>query len=119
VLESANGGKALRIAEKHDEGNIDLLLIDVVMPYMGGIELAQQLKDIHPRTRVILTSGYTDEAVLQHGRLDPATPFMHKPYLPIDLLQKIQEVLETCPVNAAPVAQKIGGTERIKAPCPR
>ena len=81
------------------------------MPYMGGIELAQQLKGIHPGARVLLTSGYTDEAVLQHGRLDPDTPFMHKPYLPIDLLHKIREVLETYPVGAAPLPQKIGGTE--------
>lgn len=95
VLEAANGEEALRIAEKHDMGNIDLLLTDVVMPYMGGIELAQELKTINPGTRVLLTSGYTDEAVLRHGSLDPDTPFMHKPYLPMDLLHKVREVLES------------------------
>ena len=95
VLEAANGEEALRIAEKQDKGIIDLLLTDVVMPCMGGIELAQQLKALHPGTRVLLTSGYTDEAVLQHGALDPGTPFMHKPFLPMDLLHKVREVLES------------------------
>ena len=95
VLEAANGEEALRIAEKQEEGKIDLLLADVVMPCMGGIELAQELKALHPQTRVLLTSGYTDEAVLLHGALDPATPFMHKPFLPMDLLIKVREVLES------------------------
>ncbi len=94
VLEAANGEEALRLAEKRSAGSIDLLLTDVVMPRMGGIELAEKFKINHPGTRVLLTSGYTDGAVIQHGALDPDTPFMQKPFLPIDLLHKVREVLE-------------------------
>jgi CheY-like chemotaxis protein len=94
VLEAANGEEALRLAEKRMAGSIDLLLTDVVMPRMGGIELAEQFKVYHPDTRILLNSGYTDEAVIQHGALDPDTPFMQKPFLPIDLLHKVREVLE-------------------------
>lgn len=82
------------LAEKPLPGSIDLLLTDVVMPRMGGIELAEQFRANHPDTRVLLTSGYTDEGVIQHGVLDPETPFMQKPFLPIDLLHKVREVLE-------------------------
>lgn len=94
VLEAANGEEALRLAEKRMAGSIDLLLTDVVIPRMGGIELAEQFKVYHPDTRILLTSGYTDEAVIQHGALDPDTLFMQKPFLPIDLLHKVREVLE-------------------------
>ena len=94
VLEAANGEEALRLAEKRKVGSIDLLLTDVVMPRMGGIELAKQFKTSHPGTRVLLTSGYTDAAVIQHGALDQDTPFMQKPFLPVDLLHKVREVLE-------------------------
>ena len=94
VIEAANGEEALRLAEKRMAGSIDLLLTDVVMPRMGGIELAEQFKTCYPRTRVLLTSGYTDEAVIQRGALDLDTPFMQKPFLPIDLLHKVRQVLE-------------------------
>ena len=94
VLQAANGEEALRVAEKCTVGSIDLLLTDVVMPRMGGIELAKQFKAYHPDTPVILTSGYTDEAVIQHGAMDPGTPFVQKPFLPIDLLHKVREVLD-------------------------
>lgn len=94
VLEAANGEEALRLAEKHSAGSIDLLITDVVMPRMGGIELVGHFKTGYPDTPVLLTSGYTDEGVILHGALDPATPFMQKPYLPLDLLHKVRELLE-------------------------
>jgi len=94
VLEAANGEEALRLAEKRATGSIDLLLTDVVMPRMGGIELIEQFRFYYPNTRVLLTSGYTDQAVIQHGAPGPKTPFVQKPFLPIDLLHKVREVLE-------------------------
>ena len=79
VLQASNGVEALSIASRHADGEIDLLLTDVVMPLIGGRELSIKLRDIHPNVRVIYTSGYTDEAVIRHGMLKPGTDFVQKP----------------------------------------
>ena len=93
VLQAANGEEALRVAKMRKGEHIDLLLADVVMPCMGGIELAEHFMTSRPDTRVLLTSGYSDRGVLQDGALDPHTPFMQKPFLPMDLIRKVREVL--------------------------
>ena len=64
VWEASNGHHALRLAEEHADDGISLLLTDVVMPLMGGVELAAQIKDSSPDILVIYTSGYTDDAIL-------------------------------------------------------
>ncbi|MCI0771651.1 MAG: response regulator [Chloroflexi bacterium] len=94
VLQASNGVEALSIASRHADGEIDLLLTDVVMPLIGGRELSIKLRDIHPNVRVIYTSGYTDEAVIRHGMLKPGTDFVQKPYSLAGLTQKIRSVLD-------------------------
>jgi PAS domain S-box-containing protein len=93
VLAAADGDQALKVAESVD-GPIHLLLADVVIP--GGVSgrmVAQQLAARRPDTRVLMMSGYTDDAVLRHGVESGAAPFIQKPFAPADLVSKVQEVL--------------------------
>ncbi|HUL38523.1 MAG TPA: PAS domain S-box protein [Thermodesulfobacteriota bacterium] len=94
VLEADNGKEALGIAQETYGGTIHLLLTDVVMPEMGGKKLADQLKIIRPALKVLYTSGYTDDAIVHHGTLDPGTHFLQKPFSPKTLLHKVREVLD-------------------------
>src|SRR5690606_28854972 len=79
VIEAANGGEALRLAEA-EPGRIDLLLTDVMMPGIGGRELAQRLAHQRPGLRVILMSGYTDDEGLRAEIGDDRHVFLQKPF---------------------------------------
>jgi hypothetical protein len=57
--------------------------------------LAERLLAVHPEARVLFTSGYTDDAVVRHGVLEEQVPFLHKPFTPADLAQKVREVLDS------------------------
>ena len=94
ILEAANGEEALRLAQEHAGEKIDLLFTDVVMPHVSGKELADQLKLLRPDIKVLYTSGYTDNAIVHHGVLEPGTHILQKPYSPKSLLQKVREVLD-------------------------
>jgi CheY-like chemotaxis protein len=94
VLEAANGEEALRVVQEHIGERIHLLLTDVVMPQMGGKELANQLKLLRPDVKVLYTSGYTDDAIVHHGVLEPGTHFLQKPFSPQTLSHKVREVLD-------------------------
>jgi hypothetical protein len=93
VLPGASPEEALAAAEAHD-GPIHLLLTDVVMPGMSGRQVADRIKASRPAVRVMYMSGYTDEAIGQHGALEPGTHFMQKPFTAGALLRKVREVLE-------------------------
>lgn len=100
VLEAADGESALEVSRQH-AGSIDLLLSDVVMPRMGGRELSQQLATTHPNTRVIFTSGYTDDAIVRHGLQHAESEFLQKPFTVQALLRKVREVLDRSDQSAA------------------
>ena len=93
VVEAVNGEEGLRLAQQHD-GKIDLVLTDVVMPVMGGKEMADALRTSHPDTKVLFTSGYTEDALGHHGVLRPGILFLPKPYLTATLARKVREVLD-------------------------
>ena len=93
VVEAANGEEGLRVARQHD-GKIDLVLTDVVMPVMGGKEMADALRTSHPDTKVLFTSGYTEDAMGHHGVLRPGIVFLQKPYMTATLVRKVREVLD-------------------------
>ena len=90
VLEAVDGEDALDVAERRS-GEIDLLVTDLVMPRMGGLDLAARLRARRPELRVVFMSGYADRAMA--ARLPAGAPMLHKPFTPATLTQRVQEVL--------------------------
>ena len=92
VAIAANGGEALLMIE--EQGFCpDLVLTDVVMPGMSGRVLVERLKKIYPQLKVLYMSGYTDNAIVHHGVLEPGTPFISKPFNLGELMAKIKSLL--------------------------
>ncbi|MDP3911069.1 MAG: response regulator [Gemmatimonadales bacterium] len=93
VLEAAEPAEALALVGRHG-GEIALLVTDVVMPGMSGRELAQQVEAVRPDLLVLYMSGYTDDAIVNHGVLEAGVAFLQKPFTPAGLLRKVREVLD-------------------------
>ena len=94
VIEAKNGIEALEIATKGDRLKIDLLVTDVIMPKMGGKELAGKLTEEYPRLSVLYISGYMDNAIAHHGVLDKGLSLLQKPFSSRSLAEKVREVLD-------------------------
>jgi CheY-like chemotaxis protein len=93
VLPARNGKHAIEVAAHH-EGPLPLLVTDLVMPDLGGMELAAQLRERNPELRVLYISGYTEHAELLSGPLEPDTYFLAKPFFPRDLTRTVCAILE-------------------------
>lgn len=93
VLEAVNGRDALRAASEH-RGPLDLVLTDVVMPEMGGKELAERLSVSRPDTMIVFMSGYAESEIVHNGVLKPGTILLEKPFTPDSLARKVREVLD-------------------------
>jgi two-component system cell cycle sensor histidine kinase/response regulator CckA len=93
VLEAKNGEDAILFTNDY-HGPIDLMITDVVMPHMGGAQLAERLKITRPQMKVLFVSGYAESTILQHGAIDMVTCFLQKPFSLKALARKIREVLE-------------------------
>jgi PAS domain S-box-containing protein len=98
VLAAANGVEALILNHQRDAGHIDLLFTDVVMPHMSGRELADRVRALYPRTKILFTSAYTENAIVHQGVLDKGVALLQKPFTPSALARKLREVLD--PPNA-------------------
>jgi PAS domain S-box-containing protein len=96
VLEAANGREALRVCKEHP-GPIDLLLTDVVMPLMGGVELAAAVSWERPRTKVIFLSGYADDHVIRQGVTRSGHTLLRKPFTVSEFARTVREVLDAPP----------------------
>jgi PAS domain S-box-containing protein len=92
IQESNNAFEALRLLKKNP--GFDLVLTDVIMPQMSGKDLYDQIKSQLPGIKVLLMSGYTDDALAHHGVLDEGFFFLEKPFSPIKIARKVREVLD-------------------------
>jgi PAS domain S-box-containing protein len=92
VVEAENGETGMAAAARH-QGNIDLVITDVVMPGMGGREMVKQLIETRPETKVLYLSGYTEDAIVSDGSIEKGTAFLQKPFTLQSLSRKVREVL--------------------------
>jgi CheY-like chemotaxis protein len=93
ILEAADGHEALRIAQAYG-GMIDIILTDIVMPQMGGLALVEQLTLVRPKIKVLFMSGYAENVIAHHGKLDPGVSLLQKPFSPAALVHKIRDILD-------------------------
>jgi signal transduction histidine kinase len=93
VIEAQDGRRALEVCRDNAQ-RIDLMLTDVAMPEMNGVQLARAALILRPAMRVLYMSGYTEAAIVQHGVLDGNVPFIRKPWTPAAFLAKVRGVLE-------------------------
>ena len=91
VLDAPNGAAALTVCDRH-EGRIDLLVTDMVMPGMDGIELARRVCDSRPGIPVLFMSGYVEDAKERLGDLNEGQAFLQKPITPTNLSRKVREL---------------------------
>jgi DNA-binding response OmpR family regulator len=93
VLEARDSAEALKVARSH-QGEIHLIVSDVVMPGGGGFDLAKQICAERPTMRVLFMSGYTDEAVVRHGLLERGLNYLQKPFTPAVLARRVRDALD-------------------------
>ncbi|MBW2065850.1 MAG: response regulator [Deltaproteobacteria bacterium] len=93
VLEAENGEEATRLSGGFN-GSIHLLLTDVIMPGMNGMDLAERIKAKRPEIKVLYMSGYTDNTITTHGVLEQGVNFIQKPFTPEALARRVREVLD-------------------------
>jgi PAS domain S-box-containing protein len=109
VQEANTAFEALEAIRK--QIRFDLVLTDVIMPQMSGKELSDQIKIALPQTKVLLMSGYTDDALAHHGVLDESLSFLEKPFSPVGLARKVREVID----SSAPGARATVNGSRLQS----
>jgi two-component system cell cycle sensor histidine kinase/response regulator CckA len=100
VQESSNAFEALILLKRNPR--FDLVITDVIMPQMSGKELHDQIKSQLPHIKVMLISGYTDDALAHHGVLDETLSFLEKPFSPAKLAKKVREILDDTAMQKIP-----------------
>lgn len=108
VLEAEDGDEALDALHSARMG-VDLVMIDVVLPGMDGVELANQIREGWPDQRILFTSGYAAQILAEHGLETLDVPFLAKPYTRDEALAKIKEALD-----ARGAADSVPGERRRK-----
>lgn len=93
VLEATDGVDALSILKKNSK-KIDLVISDVVMPKMGGQELAQEVRKLYPKLKIIMMSGYTDSQIIRDGTEAQSVNFIYKPFSIKSISKKVRDILE-------------------------
>lgn len=108
VLVASRGGEALEVATSFD-GPIDLLLTDIMMPGMNGVEVASAVSRLRPGILVFFMSGYADQDLVRQGLLEPGTHFLQKPFTPSELAERTRRILDRAPQAEAGVTGRPGG----------
>ncbi len=93
VMETENPLRSLEILESYD-GPLDLLLTDVIMPDLNGVELASRASNLRPDIAVIYVSGYTQHAAMRNRKIDPDADLLSKPFTPAELSAAVRDVLD-------------------------
>ena len=93
IIPASSAEEALRVSEEMRAGTIEVLLTDLVMPGMSGVELASRFQARHPRAKVLFMSGYTDEALWRSGMTLPEITVLSKPFRLADLASKLRGLL--------------------------
>jgi CheY-like chemotaxis protein/HPt (histidine-containing phosphotransfer) domain-containing protein len=116
MLDAPSGEDALKISDAY-RGAIDLLVTDIVMRGMNGVQLAQTLQQRRPDIEVIFISGYTDNAIVHQDMIDKKLILMQKPITPTVLAAKVREVLDkrSAPEKPAAIAQDLSGMRILYA----
>jgi PAS domain S-box-containing protein len=94
ILTAANGVEALSLKHDRTTGHVDMLFTDVVLPHMGGKELADRVRALYPHTRILFTSAFTENAIIHQGVLDKGVALLPKPFTPSMLARKVREMLD-------------------------
>ncbi len=92
VLAADSADAALRLLARH-RGALDLLVTDVVLPGLSGRQLADRVRALHPGARVLFMSGYTADEIIGQGVNEEQVDFLHKPFLPRELVEQVSRML--------------------------
>ena len=95
ILTATNGEEALRVVQKERGDAIKLIITDIVMPRMGGKELALKINQLRPSLKILFMSGYTDNAIVQNEMLQTNAAFLQKPFTPEHIVRKVREILDS------------------------
>jgi CheY-like chemotaxis protein len=93
LLVAASGTEALELAQNYT-ASIQLVISDVVMPQMGGREVAEQLKAVRPGIQILFISGYTENTMMRGGNVSEGETFLQKPFTPLTLARRVREMLD-------------------------
>jgi two-component system NtrC family sensor kinase len=94
VLDARTAGEGLSLLQKHPD--VKLLFTDVVLPGgMNGRQLSDEVAKLHPHIKVLFATGYTRNAIVHHGRLDPGVDVLFKPYNVETLARKVRSILDS------------------------
>ncbi|TVP56355.1 MAG: response regulator [Gemmatimonadales bacterium] len=93
VVPVARGVDAVRIAKEFD-GRIHLLLTDIMMPGMNGVEVASAIAKLRPGIHIFFMSGYADQDLVRQGLLEPGTHFLQKPFTPQELAERVRRIID-------------------------
>ncbi|MFN2564129.1 MAG: ATP-binding protein [Gemmatimonadaceae bacterium] len=110
VLVASHGGEGLEVS-KHQRGPIHLLISDLVMPEVGGRELATRLWETRPDLRVLFMSGYMGDDVMKHAPHGPGIGFIGKPFMPEDFIRKVRECCDGPAPNVATLPTSLDGSK--------
>jgi CheY-like chemotaxis protein len=92
VLPAADGAEALRLCQQHD-GTIDLIVSDIVMPWLNGLQLSEQVRAAHPETKFLFIAGFAEEFPELHELIKTGATILEKPFLPSELLRRVEDML--------------------------
>ena len=109
LLVASSGAEALELAKNY-AGPIQLMISDVVMPQIGGREVAGQLRAMRPGIQVLFMSGYTETTMLRGGNLGAGENFLQKPFTPLSLARRVREVLDRATGKSEPSKTGRGNT---------